>query len=495
MFKIRKTKNEQRITKVRGLKKALLLAFFAGFGLNGANAQSEGGNKWTLQQCIDYAVQNNLQIKLANLNAEVSKLASKDARNNLLPDLNGSMGQNFLYGRSIDPFTNTFVNQTVRSNSFGLNSSVTLFSGLQLQNSIKRAKLDEQASQSDAEKAKNDMILNIITAYMQILFSDELLTTSNLVLNNTLEQASRTEKLFKAGSVAQNAVLEINAQIASDELSVINAQNQKDIAELNLLQLLDLQTKDNFEIVKPDLPDPDQTTVNFNAGTVFETAQRTMPEIKAADLRVQSAIRGVAVSRGAYYPRLSLSGNISSGYSNTRVIPVGATTVNTTIGVIDVNGTPTPITTTVQQPIYGTYAFGDQFNDNLSKSISLNLTVPIFNGFQTRNNVSRSKIGVQQAELNSKVARNQLRQTIQQAYADALASRNKFIAAKKQLDAFEQTFKNAQLRFNSGVLNSTDFNVAKNNYNKAQSDIIQAKYDYTFKLKILDFYQGKPISF
>ena len=480
-----------RISKKRILVAALIVA-----GYLPARAQSEGGsNRWTLQKSIDYALEHNLQLKLNALNTEVARINASDARSALLPSLGANASQNFNFGRSIDPFENTFVNETIRSNNFSLSADVTLFAGMQLQNSIKQNRLSLEASQAELERAKNDMILNLITAYMQILFNDELLTTSKLVLNNTQQQLERTQKLYRAGSVAETNVLEIEAQIAADELSVLNAQNNKDIAELNLMQLLDIQDKTNFEIEKPALQDPDQSVINFNAESVYENAQQTKPEIKAAELRIKSAIKGVDVARGAYYPRLSLSGLVSSGYSSSRLIPIGVSSEDRQIGQVDVNGQAYPIFTTVSQPTYGTYAFSDQFKDNFSQAISLNLNIPIFNRFQARNNVARSVVNLKQAEVNAQVERNQLRQRIQQAYADATASQKKFVAAKKQLDAFEKSFRNAEIRFNNGIMNNTDFSVAKNNFTKAQSDIIQAKYDYIFKLKILDFYQDKPITF
>ena len=477
-------------------KKYLVVAALVVAGYLPVSAQSEGGsNRWSLQKSIDYALANNLQIKLASLNTEVSRINASEARNELLPSLNGNVSQNFNFGRSIDPFENTFVNQTIRSNSFSLSSNVTLFSGLQLQNSIKQARYNQQASQADLQRAQDDMVLNLITAYMQILFNDELLPTSKLVLENTRQQLTRTQKLYKAGSVPETNVLEIEAQIASDELAVLNAQNNKDIAELNLMQLLDLQDKKNFEIEKPNLQDPDQSVIAFDAESVYETAQLTKPEIKAAELRIKSAMKGVDVARGAYYPRLTLNGSISSGYSSSRLIPVTTNTFMQEVGKVNVDGTNYPITAPVTIPVYGTYAFSKQFSDNISQAISLNLTIPIFNKMQARYAVSRSMLGLKEAELNSKIVRNELRKRIEQAYADAQASQKKFIAAKKQLAAFEKTYRNAEIRYANGIMNNTDFSVSKNNFTKAQSDIIQAKYDYIFKLKILDYYQDKPLTF
>lgn len=482
---------------IRISKRMIVLAAMLAAGYLPAHAQSEGDNRWSLQKAIDYALQNNLQVKLSALNTEVSRIASKEARDNRLPNLTGNATENFNSGRSIDPFTNSFVNQTIWSNNFSLNSNVTLFSGFQLKNSIRRARIDVQASETDLAKAKNDMILNIITAYMQALFNDELLATAKSNLSTSQAQAARTGILYKAGSVPETNLLEINAQVASDELNVINSQNNRNIAELNLMQLLDLQDRRNFALEKPVLPEPDQSAIAFDAESVVEIAQQTQPEIKAASLRVSSAIKGVDVARGAYYPRLILSGVVSSGYSSARQLNTfGGTRINQIGYVADVSGNPSNF---VYAPspviITSNYPFSNQFKDNISEAVSLNLSIPIYNRSQARHSVSRAKINVQNATLNLEIEKLNLRKKVEQAYADAQAAQKKYVSAKKQFESFEKAFRNAEIRFNNGVMNSTDFNVSKNNFTKAQGDIINAKYDYTFKLKILDFYQGKPITF
>jgi outer membrane protein len=398
-------------------KKSLLIAALGVAGYLPSSAQSEGGsNKWSLQKAIDYALEHNLQVKQSALNAEVSNINRKEANSNKLPSLTGSASENFNSGRSIDPFTNAFVSQNIWSNNFSLNSNLILFSGLQLKNNIKRAEIDQQASEADLARAKNDMILNLTLAYMQVLFNDELLTTAKLNLSNSQTQAERTKKLYKAGSVAESNLLEMNALVASDELNVINAQNNKDIAELNLMQLLDLQDKQNFEVEKPQFPDPDQSNITFNAESVFETAQQNLPEIKAAELRVRSGLKGVDVAKGAYYPRLSLNGSMSSGYSSSRQLTTINGVVQQPIGFIpNINGEPTLVYTNQPNITSATYAFTDQFNDNISYFLSLNLTVPIFNRFQARYGVNRASINARNSEVTLQLEKNNLRKKIEQA--------------------------------------------------------------------------------
>jgi len=426
---------------------------------------------WTLQECVDYGVKSNLQIKQAELNGDLANVNLRQVRGNILPSVNASTSYSLNFGLNNDPTTGTLVNNENQANNVSVNANVPIFSGFQLRNSIKQNKLNIDATRSDIEKAKNDIILNIVSAYLQIILSDELLQTAQLQLATSQEQASRTQKLFKAGSVAESNVFEINSQIASDEVNIVNAQNDKDIAELNLIQLLNLQQVKDFEVVKLEVRDPDEEVINFDAEDVYAQAQQRMPEIRSADTRVNSALVGVNVARGALYPQLSLGGSFSTSYfslNKIRIIDIGVT-----------------------EP----YTYFTQLLDNRGGGFFLNLSIPIFNGFSARNGVQQATINHQNAILNTEIVRNQLRQTIQQSYADAAAAQKRFIATKRQLAALELTFRNAQIRFNNGIINPTDFNVARNNFIRSQSDLIQAKYQYTFRLKVLEFYQGKPITF
>jgi outer membrane protein len=480
---------------VPSIKKTLLaLAVTTGWLFQPAWGQT-AKTSWTLQECIEYAISNNLQVKQSALDAEDAHINVKQARANQLPSVNASSNYGFSFGRTIDPTENTFTNEQIQSNNYSVNVNVPVFNGFQLQNTIKRNRLEQQAVGADVERIKNDIILNLVSAYMQVLLSEELLQTARLQLNNTQQQAERVQKLFRAGSVAESNVLEINAQQATDELAIINAQNQKDLAELSLIQLLDLKNVRDFEVVKPTIKDPDQDASLEGPDNIYAVAQQRMPQVRAADLRVASTLKGVDISRGAYYPRLSVGGSLSTNYSSARPLLTDPRTTQTiTVGYLhgDLNQ---PVTTIYPSPlIRSDYPYIDQLKDNRGESVFLSLSIPILNGFTTRYNVSRAQVSHKYAVLNTEVVRNQLRQSIQQAYADALAAQKKFAATRRQLTALEQSFRNAEIRFNNGVLNSFDYNVARNNFVRAQSDLIQAKYEYTFKLKVLDFYQGKPLS-
>ncbi|WP_192820889.1 TolC family protein [Rufibacter sp. LB8] len=461
-------------------------------------AAPTGETVWNLRQVIDHAVKNNLQVRQVGLSVEQAAINANQARANQLPSINGSGSHGFNNGFFLDPVRNEIQNTQIWSGSFSVSGQVNLYSGLQVQNTIKRNRLDHEAFKLDQQKAQNDIVLNAVTAYMQILLNQELLKTNQERLTLTQSQLDRTQRLFKAGSVPESNVLDLNAQMASDELNIITAQNNIELAELRLINLLNLENAmpSNFAIEVPQLPDPDQSVVSFNPQEVFRTAEEVMPEIKRAMLRIESAKQSVAIARGAYQPSLSLVGSISSRYSSgSNLFAIGQPIpVRRQIGVVDGSGQPVFAETMIVDRTPLTYPYFNQLQDNLGQFIGLNLNIPILNGFRVRNNVQLSRIGLRNAELNKDIARNDLQQIIAQSYTDAIGAQKRFSAAKRQLEAFDQAYKNAEIRLNNGLINNVDFNVARNNLVKAQSDIIQAKYDYTFKLKILEFYQGKTIT-
>jgi outer membrane protein len=447
---------------------------------------------WTLEECITYALNNNIQIKQQQLNTVISKLQYNQSIASLFPSVNGSASLVYNNGQTVDMFTNQFATQTVQSDNFYLSSNVVLFNGLQLLNGLKQKHIEFLASKYDLEKMKNDISLTIATAYLQVLYSIELLDIAKNQLDITKQQVVRTNILYTAGTVAKGTLLTMQSQQATDELQKVNAQNQLDIAYLTLAQLLDLQNTQGFDIVKPALILPDASALMQQVDEIYAKALGLQPDIKSAELKVQSAKKGLSISRGMYSPSLTLSGTYGSGYSG----------ASKTTNVIDLGNQPTPYVTLSGEPVLGpafdyTYSntkFWDQLNNNQNKSIGLYLNVPIFNKWQTQTMIGTSKVQLNSAQLSLQSAKNQLYKTIQQAYADARASLNKYNASTKSVDALTESFGYTEQKFNVGMVNSIDFNDAKNNLLKARSELLQAKYDYVFRLKVLDFYQGKPIT-
>ncbi|SHJ51454.1 outer membrane protein [Hymenobacter daecheongensis DSM 21074] len=461
----------------------------------------------TLQQAVDFALSNNLTVRQTELNARQQEAIQRLNRAALLPTAGLNATQNFNFGTNRDPFTNQFQQLNVRSNNFSASAQATLFAGFQLRNTVKQGVLQTQAAQADIEKARNDLSLNVASSYLQLLLAQELIRASEARMATVQAQVSRSEKLLKAGSVAEGNVLDSRAQLAGEESTLVTAQNQRDLARLTLLQLLNLDPATpaaaSFEIITPALPDP----ASFEAegrlpdpNETYEQARQRQPEVRAAELRVQSAQRGIEIARGAYYPRLTVSGGVQTGFTSARSQQILNPEKFQTVPVLQASPTTPgqylPTSFVLLQPAFDKleYRFIDQLRDNRGEFLQFNLNIPILNGLQSRVGEQRARVSLAQSELQADQVRVQLRQTIQQSYADALAAQRRYAASARQVEALTTSFRNAEIRFNNGLLNGTDFNIARNNLTAAESDMIQAKYQFIFRRKVLDFYQGKPLA-
>ena len=473
----------------------------------GTPAAAAPTGPWTLQAAVDYALAHNLTVQASDLNAQQQLASVRLNRAALLPTLGLNGSQSYSFGTNKDPFTNQFQAVNVRANNFSLQGQATLFSGFQLRNTIKQGVLESEATRFDVEKARNDLSLNVASSFLQLLLAQELIRASEARMRSTQAQVSRSEKLLKAGAVAEGNLLDSRAQLAGEERTLVTAQNQLSLAQLSLVQLLNLDpaAASRFAVVAPTLPDPATLAPASDAldpNATFEIARQRQPEIKAADLRVTSAQRGLDIARGGYYPRLSVAGGVQTGFSSVRTQVVRTLGEPLAVPVLQVNPavpggySPSPYVLLSPQATVTTlpYNFFDQLADNRGEFVQFNLSVPVFNGLQARVGVQRAQINVRQASLRAEQVKLQLRQTIQQSYADALAAQRRYAASSRQVEALTLAFRNAEIRFNNGLLNGTDFNIARNNLTAAESDMIQAKYEFFFRYKVLDFYQGKPLS-
>lgn len=448
----------------------------------------------TLEQCIDHALKNNIQIKQTELNSELSKATLTQSQANLLPSLNASASHSYNIGRTIDRFTNQFADAQVLSQNFGISTDVTLFSGLQNINTIQQNRYSYLASKYDIAKMKNDVSLNVAAAYLQVLFAMEAVENAKNQMGVTAAVVERTKKMYEAGSVAKGTLLDVEAQLASEELSYTTAQNQLDIAYLSLAQLLNIPSMDNFSIVKPELNIADQQILDVNASQVYNTAVTNLPEVKSAEFKLKSAEKGVKTAWGGISPRLSFSASYGTGYSGL------SKTVQTlpSFQGYSPNGDVTSSGDTVYSPTFSDPVmvqtpFADQYKNNVNKTFGFFLTVPLFNRLQTKTAIDRARIQKLNAELTVESTKLQIHKNIQQAYADANAALKKYNASNKAMTSIQESFKYTQQRFDVGMVNTNDYNDSKNKLIKSQSDLLQAKFDFIFKMKVLDFYQGKPI--
>lgn len=449
---------------------------------------------WTLEDCITYALENNIQVQQNEISQEISEQDFKASKYNTLPSLNGSASHTYNFGQTIDPFTNSFATNQVRSNSFSLSSQLTLFDGFRNLNTIKRNQAQLEVAKFDLQKIKNDISLNIANAFLQILFNQELLKNTRNQLLVTQLQIDRIDKQVKAGSLPDGALKDIEAQFASEELQVVNAENQLSLSKLNLAQFLRLESADGFEIASPNLNSFDGVSQLISPGALYATALETMPEIKSAEYAYYSAEKSKQIARANYSPTLTLSGSIGSGFSGANREIVGfensryVTSTDRTVGTQDF------IERLTTDIIRKDKSFSDQLDDNLNKSVGFRLNIPIFNGMSSRTNVQRAKLQLQTAGLNLENAKLQLRQNIESSHNDAVAALKRYRAAEKSVSALETSFNYTQERFKVGLINSFDFNNEKNRLANSQSELLQAKYNYIFSTKVLDFYQGKAIT-
>jgi len=429
---------------------------------------------WTLEQCIKYAFDNNIQIKQQQLNVKSSEGDLFQSKLGLLPSLNASASQNFNFGLATNYETNQKEAQNSQSTGIRLYSSMDLFKGLQNYNTIKQNQFELLATTSDVEKVKNNIALSIASAYLQILYSEELVSSSSKQLELSKLQVEKTTIQVKAGSLAEGSLLEIEAQKAADELTLVNAQNQLDLAYLSLTQLLDIKNPEGFKVQKPNLESYEAKLLDLSPNGIFESSVQMMPQISSATYRVSSAEKGLKIAKGGISPQLSLSASYNSGaqfyFTDVYTYPSGVKTLF------------------VEDP------FMTQIRNNASKSIGFELTIPIFNGWRVRNNISKAKISLDNAQLSLANEKNILFKDIQQAYTDALAAQKKFNATQKNLAALNEAFRYSEQKFNIGMVTSVEYTTAKTKLSKAETDLLQAKYELIFKSKILEFYKGVPLS-
>ena len=482
--------------RISGFLFLLVISSHIGFGQE---------KKWTLRECIDYSLENNLDVLQSNLEVENARITLSQSRMSRLPDLAGNLLYGRSWGRSIDPTSNDFITQQTSFTTFNVGSSVTLFNGLRTMNTIKQDEGMTRASELDQQSIENMIVLNVVTFYTNVIFNKELYDNANAQLGSTQQQVERTRKQVDAGALPNSSLLELQAQEATNELNVINQENMLNLSLLQLKQLLQLPATEMFDVEVPELATPDDYIFVDSQEDVYEISQGVMPEVQSAKLKVQSAEYGIQASRGWLYPQLTLSGGLRTNYASVAdrerfVSDGGDPTViqNPEIGYVAGTGAAVYSLFPRQIPsgsIVDGYPFPDQINDNLSKSVSLNLYVPIFNRFSARANIQRSEINYERNKIVLEKTRNELRQSIERAYNDVVAGSKSYGAAQKQVNAREEAFRVIEQKYNLGASDFVEYQVAENDLFRARSDLLRAKYDFVFKKMILDFYQGKPLDF
>lgn len=415
---------------------------------------------WTLKKCIDYAIEHNLTIKQQEASAEQSKIELSTAKNSRLPDLNGSASHSFSFGRSLQA-DNTYNSINTQNTGFSLSTSVPLFTGLQIPNNITLSKLNLQAALEDLNAAKENVSIQVASSYLQVLFNDELARVAHEQVDLSREMLVQREAYFRNGKASESELYEAKSRVAQDELSAVQADNDYQLALLDLSQLLELPSPDGFAIVSP------QTDAVENLGTplppaeIYADALLIKPVIKAAQYRLEGAQKSIRIAQSAYYPQLSLGAGLSTNYYK--------------MSGMDNAG------------------FGSQLRDNFSQYVGLTLSIPIFNRLATRNRVRSARI--QQTTLGWQLedSKKTLYKEIQQAYYNTLSAQTQYTSSRTAAEAAKASFDLMKERYMNGKANATEFNESRTAWMRAVSDQLQAKYNYIFRFKILDFYRGVPL--
>lgn len=475
-------------------KHALSLMLCVGLILTSMTVQ--GQEPWSLEQCIARGLERNLDIQRSAFNLDLSEIDLKQGQYSRLPNLNGGITHGYNWGQTIDPFTNEFATDRVRNNNLYLQSTVVLFDGFKIGNRIAQSKIDLEASELDMTRAKNDASLLIAQSYLDVLFAKEQLKAMEEQVIISERQVQRMQKLVDAGQEALSNLYDVRSQLASDEFTRTQAENSVEITKLRLanLMLLDPQETASFDITAPgeEILDRDQQLLTVSE--IYAQSLAALPEVKAAELRTASSEKGLEIARGARSPSLLVQGSVGSGYSGNNAIPIGDPIIDTTpIGFVE-GSNEVVLAPDINFSGFETKDFNEQLDDNFNQSLSFSLNIPIFNRYNTSADIDRAKINNDLNRLNEKDTRNRLLQNVQQAHADATASKRNTEAAQFALDAMQLNFENAEKRFEQEIISTVDFNDAKSRLAQAEIDAIRAKYEYVFRMVIIDYYMGKNIN-
>ena len=451
------------------------------------NAQSQ---KLTLQQCVETGIANNLDVLQSDLQAQSDEIRWKQSKFDMLPDLNGAVGHGIRGGRSIDQFTNTYVNQNTSYANYNIAGGVVLFNGFLLQNLVRQNKFTYEASKMTLQQRKDNLTLNIILAYLQVLSSEDILTQANNQFEFTKKQVERLEILNKEEAITPSLLSDLKGQYAGEQLSIIAAQNGIETAKINLCALLNVPYDKSMSVERFDASaflDKYQDTPD----KIYETALQQFAQIKATDFTLQSSEKAVKVARGGLFPTLSFNGGYGTYYSNTATGLILLNTVDEpSTDYVVVNGTPTPVIKRKSNFSTPRISYIDQLNNNRNSGFSLDLRIPIFNSFQQRNRIKLAKLTLKGNELVAKTTRTQLQQDIEQSYVNMTTAAERHKVLIDQVNSFTESFRAAEVRFNEGLGTSIDYLTAKNNLDRANLNLINAKYDYVLRTKILDYYKG-----
>ena len=451
--------------------------------------------KWTLEECVTYAIQNNISIKQSELDSKMALIDKKSAVGRFLPSLNASASHSWNIGLNQDITTGLLQNKTTQFTSAGANVGIDIYRGLQNQNTLRKANLSIVAAKYQLVKMQEDVALNVANAFLQVLFNKENLKVQKEQLRINEKQYVRSEELVKVGSIPRGDLLDVKATLALNNQNVITAENSLLISKLSLSHLLQLKDFENFDVVDDTDVKDENNIMAQTPSAIYEKAFEGRTELKIARTNLEIAEKNVAIAKGAFQPTLQgfYSFNSRVAYSDrvTGVIP-NASNPTSIVGFVE--GTNQNVLSPNFTRVLGNPApFFDQFNTNKGQSFGMQLSVPIFNGFSARNNVERSKVSLEQSKIAVEQQNLDLQRNVYTAFADAKGALNAYESSVAALEARQGAYNYATEKYSVGLMNSFDFNQSQTLLTNAQSEVLRTKYDYIFKIKILEFYFGIPL--
>jgi outer membrane protein len=449
--------------------------------------------KITLQTAVDRTLANNLTIKQAVVTEALGQQDLQQAKYNMLPSLTANPQSSYNFGRSPNLTTYSYSSQSFLYVNATASVSLTLFQGGQLRNQILQNKIALDVDKTSTAKIKNDLVLNVVTDYLQILTNQDLVTAAKQQIDIANQTLEKSQISFKVGNQTLADLSQAKAQLSTANLNLTTAQNQLDLSVLILKQYMEMDPTKEIVIEKPDISKLNDVQTAYNTNEVIKTALAVNPDIKLAETQQKSYEQAIKVAKGYYYPVVSLFGGLGSNYSSISQNVVGTTLVSQQVGVLQ--GTNTPVIGQFQSPVYSSsYSLSSQFGNNFNQSVGINVQIPIFTKFSARTQVSKAKLNYENAQLNTQIAKNNLSKTIIQAVLDLQAAEKQYQSSIQTYQANKDALNITQQRYDVGLVNSLDYNTAVTNYDKSQNDMIEARYSVIFRSKVIDYYLGNPIT-
>lgn len=413
--------------------------------------------QWTLTECIDYALNENIQVRKADVSVSLGELNLQQAKDNMLPSLSASLGENLGLQRITGSTGEVSWDGSSRT-SASLSSGLTLFNGFQLRNRVRLASLDQRSLQYSADQTRESVSLSIMSAYLQVLYAEEQVANSRNQAEATREELALAGERMSLGAIANSDYLQVKTQLASEEATLATSENNLKMARLNLMQLMEYPVDESFETARPDIDAVISSIPAADASAVYEEALRVKPQVQIATLNREGAALDLEIARGGFFPSVSVNAGMSTGFTQAAEM-------------------------------------GSQLKNGFAPSLGISASIPIFRNNQNRVAVSRAQYGITTAELDELNTRNQLRKEVEQAVLDTESARLSYLAALNRYEASLETYSVSEEKFKLGAMNSVDFLIQKTNLTAAESNLLQARYELVYSHKIIDFYRGVPLSF